>query len=59
MPTSPEKKMHLIPCDRDCYHQEQGYCTLDEITYITDCTQNGCGYFSATDPYSSDHIDRI
>ena len=25
-----ERKMRLIPCDKDCYYQQQGYCSLDE-----------------------------
>ena len=54
MENSKERKIHLIPCDKDCYHQRQGYCALDEITYITSCKENGCGYFTATDPYADD-----
>ncbi len=52
-----DQKAHLIPCDKDCYYQQQGYCTLDEITCIT-CFQDGCGYFTSTDPYADLSDDR-
>ncbi|RGX56494.1 MULTISPECIES: hypothetical protein [Anaerotruncus] len=51
MATPKERKIHLIPCDKDCYHQQQGYCSLDDITYLTNC-ENGCGYYTRTDPYA-------
>lgn len=49
-----EQNVRLIPCDKPCYHQQQGYCALDEITYLTNCEGNGCGYFTRTDPYSDE-----
>ena len=56
-----ERKMRLIPCDKDCYYQQQGYWSLDEIGYITNCEGYGCGYFTRTDPYAdlSDDRDRL
>ena len=45
------KKLHLIPCDKDCYYQQQGYCTLDGFARITNFCGDGCGYFTQTDPY--------
>ena len=54
MENSKERKIHLIPCDKDCYHQRQGYCALDEITYITSCKENGCGYFTYADDLRED-----
>lgn len=44
-------KWQLIPCDKDCYYQQQGYCGLDEIACITSFEDGGCGYFTKTDPY--------
>ncbi|MBC8584344.1 hypothetical protein [Youxingia wuxianensis] len=54
-----EPKMHLIPCDKECYYQQQGYCTLDDISYLTNCEDSGCGYFTRTDPYLTDDSDRL
>ncbi len=53
-----ERKVRLIPCDKDCYYQQQGYCSLDDISYITSCDGNGCGYFTRTDPYAELTDDR-
>ena len=50
MASPKERKVRLIPCDKDCYYQQQGYCSLDDISYITSCDGNGCGYFTRTDP---------
>lgn len=47
-----EQKVRLIPCDKECYHQQQGYCCLDGVTYITSFEDQGCGYFTRTDPYA-------
>ncbi len=52
MSSAKESRIHLIPCDKDCYYQQQGYCALDQITYITNCENGGCGYFTQTDPYA-------
>lgn len=56
--TKKEPKMQLIPCDKDCYYQQQGYCGLDEITCITSYESGGCGYFTHTDPYADLTDDR-
>ncbi len=49
-----EKMLHLIPCDKDCYYQQQGYCTLDGVARITNFHGDGCGYFTQTDPYQQE-----
>lgn len=56
-----EQKAHLITCDKDCYYQKQGYCALDEMTYLTNYAGGGCGYFTRTDPYADlpDDRDRL
>ena len=54
-----ERRVRLIPCDKDCFHQQNGYCTLDDSSYITNCDGGGCGYFTRTDPYADlDQNDR-
>lgn len=53
-----DRKARLIPCDKDCYHQQQGYCALDDIAYITSCGESGCGYYTRTDPYAGLSDDR-
>ncbi len=58
MASPKERKVRLIPCDKDCYYQQQGYCSLDDICYITSCDGNGCGYFTRTDPYAELTDDR-
>lgn len=45
-------RWQLIPCDKDCYYQRQGYCELDDIACITSFEDSGCGYFTRTDPYA-------
>lgn len=47
------QKIQMIPCDKDCYYQNKGYCGLDEIACITSCESGGCGYFTQTDPYAA------
>lgn len=34
--------MTLIPCDENCIYQNDGYCQLETVSLITDCSQNGC-----------------
>ncbi|MDD6490299.1 MAG: hypothetical protein PUG48_10940 [Clostridia bacterium] len=34
--------MTLIPCDENCIYQSDGYCQLETISIVTDCTQSGC-----------------
>lgn len=37
--------MNLIVCDQDCHHQQEGYCTLNQVTSLTGSTQSTCGYY--------------
>ena len=40
--------MNLIPCDQGCQHQKEGYCTLDNISQLTNYEPDAhCGYFTA------------
>ena len=38
--------MNLIPCDKDCINQVEGYCNLAGITNVTGTTEKGCLYLS-------------
>lgn len=37
--------MNLIPCTEFCKHQEDGYCTLKNIEYISGTHSNKCFYY--------------
>lgn len=37
--------MNLIPCDKDCINQVEGYCNLAGITNVTGTTEKGCLYY--------------
>ena len=42
--------MSMIPCDRECTNQQEGYCTMEGITYLPEdalVTEAGCLYFVA------------
>ena len=34
--------MSIIQCDEDCVYQQDGYCSLDMPSAITNYTGNGC-----------------
>ena len=36
--------MVLIPCNAECKHQQEGYCTLDTISHVTNA-QGTCAYY--------------
>jgi len=40
--------MLMIPCDRNCQNQQDGYCCLEGITSVTnphEITEKGCLYY--------------
>ena len=37
--------MNLIACDKPCLHQQDGYCTLEKVPYITSSKEKGCLYY--------------
>lgn len=46
--------MTLIHCDENCIYQQDGYCQLETVSLITDCSQNGCIHKIGTDKYNSE-----
>lgn len=38
--------MNLIACDQNCRHQEDGYCTLNQISALSSDTGRNCGYYT-------------
>lgn len=39
--------MNMIVCDQHCRHQEEGYCTLNQIARLSNDASTKCGYFEA------------
>lgn len=39
--------MSLIVCSKKCAHQQEGYCSLDEISHVTASVGEDCAYFEA------------
>lgn len=37
--------MNLIPCDKDCINQVEGYCNLAGMTSVTGTAEKGCLYY--------------
>lgn len=52
--------MNLIVCDKNCMHQQEGYCTLDRPVSLTN-SQSDCAYFSTKSSLtkSSDSLRNI
>lgn len=44
--------LNLIPCDKDCVNQMEGYCNLAGITNVTVTTEKGCLYYQKGSPDS-------
>lgn len=42
------KQMVLIPCNANCTHSKEGYCTLEKITSVTN-TAGNCAYYQNKD----------
>lgn len=36
--------MNLVSCNKDCDYQKDGYCCLNEVTYINSKV-DGCCYY--------------
>jgi len=43
------KDLNLIICDQHCQHQQEGYCTLNYISSITNDSGAKCGYYLEQD----------
>ena len=45
--------MCLIPCKDDCIYQQDGYCTLDKPSAVTNQEDKGCVHYIKRKPASS------
>jgi hypothetical protein len=41
------RSMNMIVCDKNCRHQQEGYCGLNQITSLKATTNTKCGYYEA------------
>ncbi len=37
--------MSLIPCDKKCIYQQEGYCSLEAPSSLTASVGEGCAYY--------------
>ncbi|MCL2056620.1 MAG: hypothetical protein FWH02_05300 [Oscillospiraceae bacterium] len=47
--------MNMIICDKQCRHQQDGYCALNRVTSLSQSLHEKCGYFEAGVPGSGYH----
>ena len=43
-------KMNLIRCQKDCVHQNEGYCGLDRAAAVTCAELNQCSFYRGKMP---------
>lgn len=50
--------MNWIACGEQCVHQQEGYCTLDQISQLTSQSLSSCGYFKPVElPLKPEKLD--
>ncbi len=51
------EQINLILCNKDCIHQKEGYCALNEIQYPSlEGKANGCAYFISREKEPGSHF---
>jgi hypothetical protein len=38
--------LNMILCDKQCRHQKEGYCLLEDISSLTGILGEPCGYYA-------------
>lgn len=41
--------MNMVLCAQDCKHQREGYCSLNEISGLSDIVNPKCSYYQKAD----------
>lgn len=44
--------MNLVVCNKDCAHQSDGYCKLENNLYINQYKVDGCCYYQKKRSYT-------
>jgi hypothetical protein len=50
--------LSIIQCDVDCVYQNDGYCTLETPSAITNFTGDGCVHCIKVTPRSQDDVSQ-
>lgn len=51
--------MNLIPCEKNCLHQKEGFCNLELDHAVALSAANDCAYFHAIEKNSAQLGDGI